>query len=142
MRSIRRRLGYTCEVALVLAIGLAVELLVRRVSLPKLSARLGVRLATEGEPLAQAAGVLPGWTQRRLRAVEVVFRFWPWGKNGDCLRRSLVTGYRLRTLEPVLRFGVRRANGTVLAHAWIEVRGVALQSDPRYTPMTGGQRTR
>lgn len=142
MSGIRARVGYAREVAQVLAVGLGVEVLVRVLTLRTLSSRLGVRLAADNEPVTVPGGVLPGWTQRRLRAVEAVFRFWPWGKNGDCLRRSLVTGYRLRTLEPVLRFGVRRANGTVLAHAWIEVRGVALQSDPRYTPMTGGQRTR
>lgn len=140
MKRLRSRLGYAREVAHVLAAGLLVESLVRFEPLPSLCRRFGVRLATADDPLSPPSGVLPPWTERRLRAVGAVFRFWPWGRQGDCLRRGLVTGHRLRTIDPVLRFGVRRANGAVLAHAWIEVHGVALQLDPRYTPMMNAQR--
>jgi hypothetical protein len=118
------------EVARALALAVAVEWRVRRTPIRSLAADLGVPLADDGRPKAPATGVLPGWVELRLRAVDLVFKVWRFGPAGDCLRRSLVTGHLLRELDPVLRLGVRRDGQRIRAHAWIEARGVAIDSDP------------
>lgn len=43
--------------------------------------------------------------------------------NGTCLRRSLLVGNALRSRAPRLVLGVAKRDGTVTAHAWIEVQG-------------------
>jgi hypothetical protein len=55
-----------------------------------------------------------------------------------CLRRSLMTSWLLRRegIPSTLRIGVRREGDEMLAHAWVEHEGVALESgEPalRYT---------
>jgi hypothetical protein len=45
--------------------------------------------------------------------------------NGTCLRRALVMSDILRDRTPILRVGVAKADGAVMAHAWIEVDGYA-----------------
>jgi hypothetical protein len=118
------------EVLRALALAAAVEWRVRRTPVRSLSADLGVPLADDGRPKAEPSGVLPAWVELRLRAVDLVFTVWRFGPAGDCLRRSLVTGHLLRELDPVLRIGVRRDGDRLRAHAWIEARGVAIDSDP------------
>jgi hypothetical protein len=124
------------EVIRVFPLAALVEWRVRRTPIRSLAADLGVPLADDGRPKAAATGVLPGWVQLRLRAVDLVFKVWRFGPAGDCLRRSLVTGHLIRELDPVLRLGVRRDGSRVRAHAWIEARGVAIDSDPSgYVPL-------
>lgn len=114
--------------ALVLnAAGLAlrVEILLRRnTPLPVITAALGL----SDEPGGHSSGRPPAWKSReRLRAVNSLFDVWP--ATGTCLRRSLVQGYLLRELRPVLRVGVRHdASGQLLAHAWVEIDGKSLDS--------------
>ncbi len=64
---------------------------------------------------------LPGWTHRVLRATDTVLGHWPF--RDTCLRRSLVLGWRLRSLSPVLRLGVAEQDGAYQAHAWLVVAG-------------------
>ncbi|MEP7054461.1 MAG: lasso peptide biosynthesis B2 protein [Actinomycetota bacterium] len=124
------------EVLRVLALAAVVEWRLRRTPIRSLAAGMGVPLADDGRPKAEPAGVLPGWAELRLRSVDIAFKIWRFGAAGDCLRRSLVTGHLLRELGPVLRLGVRRDGAQVRAHAWIEVRGVAIDSDPSgYVPL-------
>jgi hypothetical protein len=124
------------EVARALALAAVVEWRVRRTPIRALAADLGVPLADDGRPKAPPMGTLPGWVELRLRAVDLVFKLWRFGPAGDCLRRSLVTGHLVRELQPVLRIGVRREGQQVRAHAWVEVRGVAIDSDPSgYVPL-------
>lgn len=129
------------EVLRAFALAAVVEWRVRRTPIRSLATELGVPLADDGRPKAAPDGVLPGWVELRLRAVDLVFKAWRFGPAGDCLRRSLVTGHLLRDLEPVLRLGVRRDGPQVRAHAWIEVRGVAIDSDPTaYVPLETRER--
>lgn len=115
-----------------------VELLVRRVRLPRLAALLGVPL--------EAASVLPVRPRvgagepsdaelvRASGAVGRIARRWPWGE-GVCLRESLVLGHLLRRRDPLLRIGVARGDGDDLrAHAWLEVDGAVLGDREGFSP--------
>lgn len=116
-----RRFCNAYEVLVVLPLAVYVEARVRRVPLPRLAARLGVRLAvTESAP--EPSFRLRNRDVRRLKAVAWIFKYWP--DADSCLRRALVAGCRLRHLDPRLHLGVRRdARGRVEAHAWLEVQG-------------------
>lgn len=157
---LRRAPGW--HVLLSVAVAARVEVALRRRSLAATAAMLGLdvaaapwgagapggacRPAGRGEPAR-----LPRWTEQPVRATAVVMRRWPLGQDGPrgsamCLRSSLVTARRLRSLGPVVRIGVAldpgggdgAGAGPVLrAHAWVEVDGRAL--DPtagRYRVMT------
>jgi len=52
--------------------------------------------------------------------------------EGTCLSRALTLIKLLQGLSPAaeLRIGIRRAEGALLAHAWVEHRGVPLTDDP------------
>lgn len=60
------------------------------------------------------------------RAVRVAALHGPYG--GNCLQRSLVLWWllRRRNIEADLRFGVRKEAEEFQAHAWVELRGFAL----------------
>lgn len=106
-----------------------VEVGLRTTSLPRLAAIVGVPLALEApepsgsaaEPTAGAEFVLPPEARRRLAATRRVLRHWPFGDT--CLRQALVSGQRLRRLEPLLQVGVAKFEGEVRAHAWLLIRG-------------------
>lgn len=132
------------------AAALRVEVALRRRSLAGTAADLGLVVepaASHLDPSAHPAGRagpprLPRWTAEPVRATASVMRWWPLGQDGPrgsamCLRSSLVTARRLRSLDPTVRIGVALEAGELLAHAWVEVDGVAL--DPtagRYRVMT------
>lgn len=103
-----------------------VEIGLRTVGLPRLARLMGTRLALDGDAATRQVqrGDLPEWAWRRLAASRRVVRHWPFGDT--CLRVALVCGRRLRTLEPVLRVGVRKEDGELKAHAWLDVRGTSL----------------
>ncbi|WP_129668325.1 lasso peptide biosynthesis B2 protein [Phytoactinopolyspora endophytica] len=118
------------EIPAVLAaatVALVVEVGLRVTTLPRLARLLGAPLRLEGE-----AGTSPGKTpillapssMRRLRAARRVMRHWPFGDT--CLRVALVSGQRLRRLNPELRVGVARVDGNIQAHAWLEIGGTSL----------------
>ncbi|PZS35496.1 MAG: lasso peptide biosynthesis B2 protein [Pseudonocardiales bacterium] len=117
------------QVVLVALVALVVEAGLRLSTLPRLTRLLGIRLAQDGEPEQQDSTLLPGlpvpWLRRRAVAVKRVFRHWPF--ESTCLRRALVLGQRIRKLDPTLVIGVRHDDsGTLAAHAWLVVAGVAL----------------
>ena len=51
--------------------------------------------------------------------------------RAHCLQRSLVLWSLLERngVESELRFGARKENGQIQAHAWVEINGVALNDD-------------
>lgn len=82
----------------------------------------------------RAAPVTSLWnaplSDREREQLETAWRLLRWGPfNGTCLRRAVVGGYFLRTRGPLLRIGVTKTNGSVAAHAWVEVAGVGLDPD-------------
>ena len=109
----------------VMAVAVVVELGLRFLSLPVLARVLGVALkAAPARLAARRAGF--DLTDRQRHTVHLarrLMRHWPWGA-GTCLRQSLVIAHLLRALEPTLRLGVRREDGIVEAHAWVEVPGM------------------
>jgi hypothetical protein len=50
---------------------------------------------------------------------------------GRCLARSLTAWFLLKKkgIETELKFGMKKENGELLAHAWIEYEGVPLRTD-------------
>lgn len=115
-----------------------IEIELRRSTVPDLCRRLRIRLDLDS---ATAPGadpvVLPRWTATPVRACLEVAARWPAGDT--CLRRCLLVGHRLRTLDPVLRIGVRRDEvGAFGAHAWLEVDGRTLDgSAGGFTALAG-----
>jgi Transglutaminase-like superfamily len=110
----------TVHAALVLVL---VEVMVRRVALPRLCRLLDVRLNLEPPPPdAERIRVrdLPPRAARQVRCTRRVAGAWPFSR-GPCLRRALVTGHLLRDLSPALRLGLAGSDGEVFAHAWLEI---------------------
>jgi hypothetical protein len=100
-----------------------VELLIRWVSLPRLSRMLGVRVnlaPVRPEVAPFPIEELPARDRRRLRCTRRVADAWPLSK-GPCLRRSLVAGHLLRQHRPAVRLGLAGRGDDVLAHAWLEI---------------------
>lgn len=67
-----------------------------------------------------AAGALE-WARRRSQLIAIAARRGPY--RATCLPRSLLLWWivRRRGLDPRLRIGVRRSEGELFAHAWIEL---------------------
>lgn len=113
-------------------VAVAVEIGLRVTTLPRLARILGIRLAhdepesTPGWVSAEQAAppTVPAWAKRRLKATRRVLRRWPFGDT--CLRQALVSGQRLRRLDPTLHVGVAKLDGEVRAHAWIVVGRVVV----------------
>lgn len=121
-----------------------VEVVIRKMSLPKLSRALGVPLAL-GPPTATKGmqdDELAPEVARALRSAARVTRAWPFCA-GPCLRRALVGGHLTRSSDPAIRIGVAAGpDDTVLAHAWLELGGRPLEDvdgfEPfQYTPVGG-----
>ena len=108
-----------------LLLAIFVEIGVRTTPLPRLARTLGVTLSNGHAPLTPPS-VLPRWVEPRLDAVARVLQRWPVPYEAACLRRALVTGQRLRKLDPELVIGVRRVDGRLQAHAWLSVCGGGL----------------
>jgi transglutaminase superfamily protein len=107
-----------------------VELLVRWVTLPRLSRLLGVRLNLAPAPAgAERLRVkdLPPRAARQVRCTRRVADAWPFSQ-GPCLRRSLVAGHLLRALDPALRLGVAGSGDQFYAHAWLEIHDRPLEA--------------
>jgi hypothetical protein len=126
------------ELLLLAVMALAAEIAVKVVSLPRLTRALGIRLA-EGdrvpEPPVQGVDAMDeDLVARRAGAVDRLYRAWP--RKSSCLRRALVLGYRIRKARPVLWIGVAKEDGTVRAHAWVEVDGRVVGDDTGdYAPL-------
>lgn len=106
-------------------LALVVEIGLRTLRLPRLSALLGVPLATSApaDPPAEPV-IVPRWARRRLTATRRALKYWPFGDS--CLRVALVGGFLVRRLDPVLRIGVAKHEGEIKAHAWLEIGGLSL----------------
>jgi hypothetical protein len=113
-------------VLITLAIAIFVEVGLRVLRLPTLARIVGVPLGEVGPvPDRQlGAGELSPRMLRRLRISAKVMRSWPFDEK--CLRRSLVCGCRIRSVEPALIVGVAIVEGEVKAHAWLSVGGATL----------------
>ncbi len=104
-----------------------VEIGLRTVSLARIARVLGVQLRLDGasggiRDLSQLC--LTRREQQRLDVAWRVLRRRPF--NGTCLRRALVGARILRKRDHAVRIGVRKADGRIAAHAWIEIDGVSL----------------
>ncbi len=133
--------GDLLSIARVLVVTTLVEVAIRTVPLPRVARWLAVPLDTvDARPAAPAAPPSPAFDRyelRRLRAAKRVMARWPFG-GGPCLRQSLVVGYLLRSRHPVLRLGVGSVDGTVMAHAWIEVSGTSIGGRDWLLPLFTG----
>lgn len=113
-----------------------VEVGVRLRRFSEFARRIGVPLHT-GDRCATSAGTLnrelSARQVQRLRILNTLSPWWPFG-HGPCLRHALVAGRILREMGPVLRIGVSPSSSSpsvklIVAHAWIEVDGIALDRD-------------
>lgn len=133
----------------VLTLWAGTELALHRFSLPVVCRALGVELGAESVELGAEGGAAPAEEalansdprerplelERRIqRAMQQVDRVLRTARpRSACLRRSLLLGYLLRDLDPVLRIGVARADGAFEAHAWLEVARVPVP-EPGHVP--------
>jgi hypothetical protein len=125
----RRPIGELFTAGRAAAIMLAVEFLVRIVPLPVLARRLGTPLNLDPAPATTdlyPVDRLPARAQRQLRCAGAVADLWPFSA-GPCLRRALVAGHMIRSLHPSIRLGVRGSGEKLVAHAWLELDGRALE---------------
>jgi hypothetical protein len=116
----------TLHAALVI---LLVEVMVRRVPLPRLCRLLRVRLNLAPPPRDVArlrVRDLPPRAARQVRCTRRVADAWPFSR-GPCLRRALVTGNLLRKLDPALRLGFAGSGDEMFAHAWLEIHDRPLE---------------
>jgi hypothetical protein len=121
---LRRRLRFTFELVRALWWLTRIELRLRRRPLPAVCRKLGIELdLRSAAPPATEHVVLPRRTRTAVLACTYAVARWPLGAT--CLRSCLVLGHRLRTLDPVLRIGVRR-DGELSVHAWLEIAGRTL----------------
>jgi Transglutaminase-like superfamily len=122
----RRRVRFMLEMARALFWLARIEIGLRRHPLPAMCRKLGIEcdLRSAAEPAAVPV-VLPRRTRTGVLACMYAVARWPFGNT--CLRRCLVLGRRLRTLDPVLRIGVRRDDGLVV-HSWLEIGGRTLDA--------------
>jgi hypothetical protein len=103
-----------------------IELGLRRGDLPTLCRALGIECdLRSATPPATVPVVLPRRTRTAVLACAYAVALWPAGDT--CLRRCLVLGRRLRTLDPVLRIGVRR-DPDLVVHSWLEIGGRTLDT--------------
>ena len=134
-----RALTLTDRFAIIRLLGLAtlVEIGLRTIRLPALARLLGVRLdwsKTPSSPPGMPGSLSPS-DQRKVRNVVRVMRHWPFAE-GTCLRQSLMLGRILRSRHPLLRIGVQGRDREIVAHAWVEMDGVALGGRDGYLPLS------
>ena len=128
------------ELCLIAVMALLAEVAVKLVPLPRLTRLLGISLIDHRTPTSAAtppssSSRLDGAAvERRARIVDRLYRAWP--RKSSCLRRALVLGYRIRGADPVLLIGVANEDGSIRAHAWIEVDGRVVGDDTGdYAPL-------
>jgi hypothetical protein len=122
--TLRRRARFMFELVRALWWLTRIEWGLRRRDLPALCRTLGIECdLRSANPPATEHVVLPRRTRTAVLACSYAVARWPAGNT--CLRRCLVLGRRLRTLDPVLRIGIRR-DGEFMAHSWLEIGGRTL----------------
>lgn len=122
LRPDQRRMALRAAIAL-----LAVRSGLKVAPLRTLASMLGVRVG-DARPVGPRLQ-LSDW--RAAEAASIVDRLLSVGpRKTRCLHRALVLGHLMRRERPCLRIGVRRADGQVEAHAWLEIRDrVVAESD-------------
>ena len=121
-----RSIATTVRVA---ALMVAVELMVRRLPLPRVASILRVRLDLRPTSVSEApvdVATLPAVAQRQITCTNRVADVWPFS-DGPCLRRTLVAGRLMRRCNPSIRIGLRGADTDMVAHAWLEIDGQPLE---------------
>lgn len=116
------------EVIAILVLFAAAEVCVRLLRLPTCARLFRLRPASARPSPSDDAYEFPDWARRQVRLVNRVAYRWP--GDGPCLRKSLVIGQRLRSLDPALHVGVNVAVG-VRAHAWVTVGGYSIDHESR-----------
>lgn len=126
--ALRDRRRHWRELVIVVAVGLRVELALRRHGLEAVCEMVGVHLDLGVDETPEPTDRrLPSSARVSFWAVDQVMRRWPWGDT--CLRRCLVLGQRIRRMDPVVRIGVRTTgDGSFAVHSWLQVNGRALDS--------------
>ena len=121
----------------VLPAAVAVELGLAALTLPRLARLLKIRLLVDPsvqQQRVEASETTLGPTQRlEVWAAHLLFK--NRGAYGQCLRTSLVVGRRLRSKDPLLKIGVLKDEGTLKAHAWLEVDGTTIGEAPGYSAL-------
>ena len=118
---------------------ITVEIGVRFARLPVFARVLGIGISTGPHAVEAVHGSAPLHRSdvARYRAARHVLRIWPDSGETSCLRLALTAGFLLRHRRPLLRIGVARTDGSVVAHAWLIVDGVPLDPAARnYCPLT------
>lgn len=134
-RGARHFLSYLWDGLTVLGWLAVVELAVRLVSLPRLSALLGAPLTTDESPVSQGRHPqLRPSEGRRLRMLDALGPHWPFC-DGPCLRQALVAGRVLRRHRPMLRIGAALDGPQLVAHAWLEVGDMRLGQSDRFATL-------
>jgi hypothetical protein len=130
----RRRVRFTFELVRAWWWLARIELGLRRRDLPSLCRSLGIKCDLRSSaPPATGHVVLPRRTRTAVLACSYAVARWPAGTT--CLRRCLLLGCLLRSLEPVLRIGVR-VDGEFAAHSWLEIGDRTLDATAtQYAPL-------
>lgn len=120
----------------VVAVATFVELAIRIAPSAKVARWLGVPFQPVDQQQPPASANPPDLSDREKRRAQLTLALmdhWPFAE-GTCLRQSLVLGHILRRHDPTLRLGVRRHDGDLAAHAWIEVGGASVGLDESFRP--------
>jgi hypothetical protein len=132
--------GEKVDLLLVAGMALAAEIAVKVFALPRLTSWVGITLIDEktgSQPTTRdnrAVGLTKSAIESRTRTVDRLYRVWP--RKNSCLRRALVLGTRIRAAGPVLMIGVAQEEGSIRAHAWIEVDGTVVgDTSGDYAPL-------
>ncbi|MBL8134466.1 MAG: lasso peptide biosynthesis B2 protein [Anaerolineae bacterium] len=134
-RSNEERWTFFASLALLPALALALNRVGMRRTRAFLEAR--ARLAQSADSTEEAHAR----ARRIARMVNAAARYSPYKAN--CLKRSLALWWLLRRrgIDSDVRIGVRKAEGTFQAHAWVEMGGVVVNDSPRFvgafTPFAG-----
>ena len=107
-----------------------IEISLRTTTLSRLSRIVGIRVQVDGahaRPGSTADVKLSPGESRQLDLAGRVLRRGPF--NDSCLRRAMLAARVLRGRSHAVRIGVRKVDGVVKAHAWLELDGVSLDPD-------------
>ncbi|MGH1561887.1 lasso peptide biosynthesis B2 protein [Mumia sp. DW29H23] len=97
--------------------------------LPRLASSLGLSVDQHGVASSDPfdASVLEPRERRNLDLAARVLRRGPF--HDTCLRQSLVFGHELRRHDPRVVLGVRKVDGEIRAHAWLEIGARSLEPE-------------
>lgn len=108
---------------------LLVEVLLHLCRLARVAKLMGVAIdgvsSTPTPARTHGRIVLSVREKQALHCVRRALRLVP-HRRGQCLREALLTGHVLRGRSPTLVLGILESGERFIAHAWIEVDGVAI----------------